>query len=482
MEENIASIKPQQVWSHFSKLLQIPHPSGHEEQIAQYLYDFAQKRNLDATIDEAGNVIIHVNATLGREHSPKVILQSHMDMVPVKNDDVLHDFLKDPIDAYIDGEFVKARGTTLGADDCIGVATILALIDDKDLEHGPLTAIFTVEEETTMKGAFGLKKEYLEGDYLINLDSEENSLLYIGCAGSCDVKLNFKFDKVKVENCQGLSISLNKFEGGHSGADINLGHANAIGVLALILEDLSSDFDFFIQNFEGGIVRNAIPSKAQVILNVPSDKALAFKEAANNAYKRIISTYERKETHAAIKISECEVSESLCYAQSLDLINLLLSLPHGVVRMSDIDTSIVETSVNLGTVKTLDEDIEICLMPRSLKETGLDEIITKIEACAQLLDNVDIELENRHACWLSQDKNSLIDSMQSSCAQLGLKPLKVTLMHAGLETASFAKTAPKLQLVSLGATILNPHSPKERVHIAGVGDVYEIVRHTLAQL
>lgn len=482
MNASIAALEPTKVWSEFAQILQLPRPSGHEENIVNYLVNYAHEHNFAVALDEAGNVIMKIDATEGREHSPRVILQAHMDMVPVAADGIAHDFLQDPIDAYIDNDYVKAHGTTLGADDGIGIATILALISDENLSHGPLTAIFTVEEETSMKGALGVSASDLEGEYLINLDSEENGLLYIGCAGSCDVNLSFKTEKIAVEDCVGLKLSLNGFLGGHSGADINLGHANAISILALVLSDLSSDFDFFISDLSGGVVRNSIPSKASVTLNVPSEHAVAFKEACQKSFDKIIATYRRLETKAALSLCDCACTHCLSYAQSLSLVNLLLALPHGVKRMSDIDPSIVETSANLGTVKTCAESIDICLMPRSLKEQGLDEMIAYIEACAMLLDNVEISYEHRHACWLSSDHNALIDNMQKSCQQLNLKPLKITLMHAGLETATFAKTAPNLQLVSLGATIYNPHSPQERVNIQGVGEIYNIVKHTLEKL
>lgn len=482
MNAGIASLEPKQVWSEFANILQIPRPSGHEEKLAEYLINFAHDHNYAAALDASGNVIIKAEATLGRENSPKVILQAHMDMVPVALDSVKHDFLKDPIDAYIDNDFVKAHGTTLGADDGIGIATILAILADKELSHGPLTAIFTVEEETTMKGALGVSCNALQGDYLINLDSEENGLLYIGCAGSCDVNLSFKAERIKVEDCAGIKLNLSGFLGGHSGSDIHLGRANAISLLALILNELSGSFDFFISSFTGGIVRNSIPSKASVCLNLPKEHLADFKAACTEAFNKAISAYARLEKEAELSFEEHEVQECLSYAQSLELVSLLLALPHGVVRLSDIDPSIVETSVNLGTVKTAEQSIDICLMPRSLKESGLDEIIAKIEACAQLLDNVEISHEHRHACWLSSDHNELIDSMQSACESLGLKRMKITLMHAGLETATFAETAPNLQLVSLGATILNPHSPQERVNIQGVGEIYQIVRNTLARL
>ena len=249
-----------------------------------------------------------------------------------------------------------------------------------------------------------------------------------------------------------------------------------------MLNELSDSFDFFISSFTGGIVRNSIPSKASVCLNVPKDCIAEFKAACSEVFSKAISAYERIEKDAELSFEDLDVKECLSYAQSLELVSMLLALPHGVVRLSDIDPNIVETSVNLGTVKTTEQSIDICLMPRSLKESGLDEIIAKIEACAQLLDNVEISHEHRHACWLSSDHNTLIDCMQSACEGLGLKRMKITLMHAGLETATFAKTAPNLQLVSLGATILNPHSPQERVNIQGVGEIYQIVRNTLARI
>lgn len=478
----LTELSPSDVWKFFDEIVRIPRSSGHEEKIRDYLVDFARHRNFDCTVDECGSVIIDVPATDDKKDAPFVILQGHMDMVPVVEDGYTHDFMNEGIDAYIEDGFVKAHHTTLGADNGIAIAMALEIFDDKDLSHGPLRGIFTVEEETTMKGAINLDKKYLNADYLINLDSEENGYLYVNCAGSADINIRFNVQKIEVEDCQALNFELSGFTGGHSGTDIANGNANTIKVLASILDNLSDDFDFFIQSIDGGFVRNSIPSSANVTAAVPKDEIKAFKEAFIQCFNEQKKIYKDTDKNCRLAVKEEKLTKVLSYAQSLDLIHLLRSLPSGIIRMSSRFEGIVETSVNLGTVRSADESINICLLPRSLNKLALYDLIKAVQAQCYLLDNADVEVDNEHEPWESPNKNRLIDVLNQTSVEVTGSEFKITAMHAGVECASFAKANESLQLVSIGPDLFNPHSVAERVSIEGTARIFEIVRRALAIL
>ncbi|MCI6906489.1 MAG: beta-Ala-His dipeptidase [Succinatimonas sp.] len=482
MGNEITNLEPKAVWSYFNKLTNIPRPSGHEENVAKFICDFAKEHGFDYTVDEVGSVIIEVPATLDKKDAPLVILQGHMDMVPVVEDGFTHDFLKDPIDAYIDDDFVKAHHTTLGADNGIAIALTLAMLEDKSLSHGPIRAIFTVEEETSMKGAFNLDKKYLQGDYLINLDSEDNGFLFVNCAGSYDVSVKFNFDVVELDDVQGLSLTINQLAGGHSGADIHLGHANAIKLMATILDDLSDDFDFFVKSLDGGFVRNSIPAKVTSVIAVPNAEKENFLNAFKQCFESQKELYKATDPDMALTVENTEVKSAMGYAQSLDLIHLVRSLPSGIIRMSPDFKNIVETSINLGVAVTSKQCIDLCMLGRSLNDTALSDIINTVKAHCYLLDNVDVVADNRHEPWSSPSQNRLIDVLNESYQQVTGSKFEITALHAGVECANFAKKNEALQLISIGPTILNPHSIKERVDIKGVNDIYLTVRRALAML
>lgn len=478
----LESLQPQNLWKHFENICNIPHPSGHEAQVAEYIKNFAKENNLDCEQDELGNVIIEKKAAPGCENKGTIILQSHMDMVPLASQGSDHDFVKDKIKTIIDDDFVRADNTTLGADDGIGVATALALLENPDLKCGPLRAIFTVEEETTMKGATGIDKKYLEGDYLINLDSEETYNLYVGCQGSADIILDFNVQKIEADNCRTIRLNASDFKGGHSGADIHRGRANAACTMAAVLNDLSDDFDFFIQDFSSGRLRNAISSRASIKVLVPQESADSFIKGATLAFERYQRIYKDTDPDMKLECSEFESDtvKALSYTDSLSLLSLILSLPLGALRMSSVDSSVTETSNNLGIVQCYDDKVSLYCMCRSLNDDSLDAIIARIDGICSQYDNVDFSVDNRHACWLSPDKNALIDSLKANFMEVTSCPLKVTVMAAGLECAMFAqKASDRLQLVSIGALVIGAHTPQERVKIADVNSIYQTVLKTL---
>ncbi len=482
MNKDITNLEPKAIWSIFSKLNKIPRPSSHEQEVAKFIVDFAKERGFKVETDAVGNVIVDVPASADKIDAPRVILQGHMDMVPVAAEGYSFDFLKDAIESYVDGDFVKANKTTLGADNGIAIAMTLAMFDDKTLSHGPLRAIFTVEEETTMKGAGNLDAKYLDATYLINLDSEENGFLYVNCAGSQDVDIKFKTNKVSTDSTAALTLKLSHLSGGHSGADIMSGNANAIKFMAGILDDLCDEYDLFIQKFNGGTVRNSIPAKAEVTIAVPSEEISDVKDSIQKIYAARKQLYTLTDPDMQLEITDAATDKALGYAQTQDLIHLLRALPSGVIRMSKEFKGIVETSINLSMVKTLDDEILIEMMPRSLADDGLASIVEDVRSCCYLLDNVDVETKNLHHCWSSPSHNRLIDVLNECYKEVCGKEFTITAMHAGVECAQFALLNKELQLISVGPTILNPHSPQERVDIKGVEQMYTTVCRALARL
>lgn len=473
MINSISNLEPKGLWDVFSKLLQIPHPSGFEQKMANFICEFAKANCHQCTVDEVGNVIVDLKACPEKQNAPLVILQGHMDMVPVCKDGFTHDFKQDPIEALIDNGKIKADHTSLGADNGIAIAMMLSLMAKKDLKAGPLRMIFTVEEETSMKGASNIDKKYLQGDYLINLDSEDNGYLFVSCAGSCDINLSFEYQKIATEHTKGLKINLDNFSGGHSGADIHLGRANAIKVLASILNSLTFDFDFFIEKIEGGTVRNSIPTFASASIAVDVSEFDKVKAAIEEAFKEQALIYSATDKNARLSISEQEVTNSLSYAQTQDLISLLLALPNGILRLSPLyEGNIVETSINLGVISTCDKSVDLCLLPRSLTDLSLNDTIDRVSCIVNLLDNVKMKVQNLHPAWQSPSDNHLIKVLNDCYKKVTGNSFKITALHAGVECAQFVKANPNLQLISIGPTISSPHSIYESLDIQGTNDMY----------
>lgn len=482
---DILNLEPKAIWSYFADFCSIPHPSGHEKGIADYLCEFAKKHGLEYEVENCGNVIIKKPAAAGCENKDTVILQAHIDMVPVAADGVNHDFLTDPITPIVkDDGFVYADGTTLGADDGIGACTILAVLEDDTIQHGPLVAVFTVEEESSMKGALQISPDVLQqGKYLINLDSEEDDFLFVACAGSADINLRYTSKRIDVEDAAAFTVTLSGLRGGHSGTDIEKGRANAAEVLSAILLDVSdSTCDLFLSDFTAGHVRNSIASTAAVTVKVPNDRADAFIAAVNASCDFYRDFYKHTDPQMRIEITPTSCAQAFGLTDTQTFLSLVRALPLGPARPWDINPAIVETSVNLGLVSSDETGLCLCLMPRSLKESGLDDIIAKLSSFCSLIDNLDMEIDNRHPCWESPSDNALIACLKKNYKDITGKDMIVTALHAGLECAMFAAKAPDLQLVSLGATINSPHSPSERVSVQGTQNVYEAVKRTLSQL
>ncbi len=373
----LSQLSPQPLWDFFAKICSIPHPSFHEEALASYIVGWAKEQGFWCERDQVGNILIRKPATPGMEKRTPVVLQAHLDMVPQKNNDTVHDFTKDPIQPYVDGEWVKARGTTLGADNGIGMASALAVLADSSLTHGPLEVLLTMTEETGMDGAFGLQPGWLQADILINTDSEEEGEIYMGCAGGIDFITTLPLTREAVPaGSETLKLTLKGLRGGHSGADIHMGLGNANKLLARFLAAHAAELDLRLVTFTGGTLRNAIPREAFATVSVDSSKVDNLKSAAASFLAALQNEHGVKEKNIAFVSEPVAHQGDALTTESRDrFLNLLNSTPNGVIRNSDVAKGVVETSLNVGVVTMEADKAEINCLIRSLIDTGRDYVV-----------------------------------------------------------------------------------------------------------
>ena len=482
MITDLSSLKPEKLWKHFSAILTIPHGSGNEKALASHILNLAKKWNLETLQDKVGNVVVRKPASPGKEKAPGVVLQAHLDMVCEKNSDVQHDFLKDPIQAYIEGDWVKARGTTLGADNGIGVAACLAVLEDKSLLHGPLECLFTVDEETGLTGAFKLKKDILKGKLLLNLDSEDEGTFTIGCAGGADSEINLLLERKrkKAKNC--LLIKITGLRGGHSGLDINLGRGNALKSLARLLFRASAETRFEIISFNGGSKRNAIPREAWAVVAVEKDEERSLKNQLRKEFQALKFEYRVTEPDLTLDLRPIAESEfPLTVESQTRLINLILSLPHGVISMHPEIAGLVETSTNLAIVNTEGKQARIICSSRSSVMSALEAVRLVIRAVCQLA-GVRVVQPEGYPAWTPNLKSELLQKMIEIYKNLFQKEPEVKAVHAGLECGIIGEKYPGMDMISFGPTIRNPHSPDERVQIGSVERFWNFLLETLIRL
>lgn len=482
MAQEITSLKPQNLWKHFNEILKIPHGSGNEKALAEHIINLAKAWNLEWQKDKVGNVVVRKPSSPGHENSPGVVLQAHLDMVCEKNSDVAHDFTRDPIQAYVDGDWVKARGTTLGADNGIGVAACLAVLEDKTLNHGPLECLFTVDEETGLTGAFKLSKNMLRGRYLLNLDSEDEGTFTIGCAGGADSEISLPLERKKKKAKGLLLVKISGLKGGHSGLDINLGRGNALKFLARLLVQSAEKFKFELLNFNGGSKRNAIPREAVATLAVPADQQKAFGQFIKKAFEAIKFEYKATEPDLALEIKKSEESGFPLTAEVQEkLLNLLLVLPHGVISMHPEISGLVETSTNLAVVNTSEKEAKIICNTRSSILSALEAVRLSIKAAANLA-GAKIWQPEGYPAWTPNLKSPLLQKMVEIYQQLFQKEPEIKAVHAGLECGIIGEKFPGLDMISFGPTIRYPHSPDEQVNIPSVEKFWKFLLETLAKL
>lgn len=470
MKSEIETLQPEAVWRHFSAICKIPRPSGHLEKITQYILDFGKNLGLETVLDEAGNVLIRKPATPGMENRKPVVLQGHMDMVPQKNADKVHNFETDPINSYIDGEWVTANGTTLGADNGIGISSILAILESETLKHGPLEALFTYDEETGMYGALGLQPDLLQAEILLNTDSEQEGELYMSCAGGIDLAASFKYkDEPYIpENEIALKIVISGLKGGHSGVDIHLGRANANKLLFRFLKHAVQEYDVRLAWVSGGNLRNAIPREAEAVVTIPAEYKSDFLDEVADFEALYIHEYGLIEDDLTLTAEETGLPDFLIPEPIQDdLINAVVGCRNGVARMIPGVPEVVETSSNLAIVRSSEGSIEVLILIRSSSESMKQALVSSLESVF-LLAGAKVETSGDYPGW-EPNLNSPVLKVAKDVHKkvLGFDP-EVKIMHAGLECGIIGAAYPNLDMISFGPTIKFPHSPDERVNIASV--------------
>ena len=480
----IKDLQPALVWGAFDAITKVPRPSKHEEQIRAFLLDYAKQHNIEAKTDKVGNVVMKKPATPGREKAPTVILQAHMDMVAEKNNDVKHDFLKDPIQTYIDGDWVKAKGTTLGADNGIGMAAALAAMTDEEIQHGPLEALFTVNEEIGLEGAEKLGKDMITGKILINLDSEDDGEIFIGCAGGIDTTAVFSYKRsFSPDNFIYYKVSVSGLLGGHSGGDIHLGRANANKVIARFIWECSNKWDITVSSFKGGNLRNAIPREAEAVFGIHEDHKKEVAKFLEKYASEIKNEFKGIEPQMKLDIEEAAKPEYCIDSNtSLKLIRALYSAPHGVVSMSKDIEGLVETSTNLAAVRMKDDSkIEVTTSQRSSLESRKLDIAGQVEAHFQLA-GAEVTHSDGYPGWSPNVESKIMKISSEAYEELfGVKP-QIKAIHAGLECGLFLNKNPELDMVSFGPTMRGVHSPDEKLLIPTVDKFWKHLCLTLKKI
>ncbi|MCD7970205.1 MAG: aminoacyl-histidine dipeptidase [Alistipes sp.] len=481
MNDEIRKLKPENVWKHFADICSIPHPSRNEAAIREYIVAFAKEHGLDYTVDGADNVIIRKPATAGMEDRKEIILQSHLDMVPQKNGDKVFDFDKDPIETVIDGEWVTANGTTLGADNGMGVAATLAVLESKDLKHGNIEALFTASEEVGMDGAFGLQAGELKGDILMNLDSETEGELYVGCAGGVDV--NASFDYTPTAGCPegygAMQIEITGLRGGHSGMEIILQRANANKLLFRLLRGTIAKYEIKLASVDGGGLRNAIPREARAVVLIPDYYAEPFSRDVTEYEKLITAEFKGIEDGISIKTSSTDIPVGyIDDSTALRLTDAVCGCPNGVISMSTSMPGLVQTSSNLARVVSKDGKISIQCLVRSSVNSEKFNLAADISSVLRLA-GAESEHTGAYDGWNPNMDSAILKTMRESYEKLYGKKPEIMAIHAGLECGIIGGVYPNLDMISFGPTICFPHSPDEKVNIESVGKFWDFLCYTL---
>lgn len=478
---SLSSLSPTIVWKYFSEITNIPRPSKKEGKIISYLQEFGRKNGLETLVDEVGNVLIRKPATVGCENKKTLALQAHVDMVCEKDNDVQHNFETDPIHAYVDGDWVKAKGTTLGADDGIGVAAMLAVLSSDNIEHGNLECLFTVDEETGLSGAFALKEGFLKANILINLDSENDSELFIGCAGGIDTVAEFDYQQEESpEKYFFFNVSVKGLKGGHSGDDIDKGLGNANKILTRYLWQLNKKTDLRISHIDGGNLRNAIAREASALVAVPwKDKEMVRIEL--NHFTHDVEMELLSKEPGLKLLLESESAQDFCMDKDTGnrLLNVLYACPHGVIAMSNEMKGLVETSTNLASIKCLKNNkIQVTTSQRSSTESLKYDVMYMVESVF-LLAGAKVSHGDGYPGWKPNPDSEIVKTTADCYRRLFKEEPHIRAIHAGLECGLFLKKYPQLDMVSFGPTLLGVHSPSERVNIQSVNKFWQLLCEVL---
>ncbi len=473
MSNNV--LKPARVFEQFAKINQIPRPSKHEEKMIEYLKKFGKDHGLETKVDETGNVLIKKPATKGYENRATTILQSHMDMVCDKLVDVDIDFYNDPIQSYVDGDWMRAKGTTLGADDGIGDAIELAILDSDDIEHGPIECVFTRDEETGLTGAFGMKAGFMSGKYLINLDSEDEGQIFISCAGGINTTAVFHVTREDApEGYFFMEASLKGLQGGHSGDDINKKRANAIKILARFLYNEQCKMDLYLAQWNSGRMHNAIPRDGKVIFAVPADKKEEVKADFNVFAKEVEDEYHITDTNMQWALVSADAQKVMDKTTSDNLIKAIQAVDNGVLAMCQDEALawMVETSSNIASVQSEEDKVVVVSSQRSNVMSNLKNMSNSVKACFQLA-GAEVIQNDGYPAWKMNPESKLVKITVDAYKKLFKKEPKVLGIHAGLECGLFSEKYPHLDMVSFGPTLRNVHTPDECLYIPTVQMVWD---------
>lgn len=480
----IRDLNPKAVWENFYLLTQVPRPSGHLEKVQEFLLQWAKERGIEAFKDNAENIVMRKPATPGMEDRKMAVLQAHMDMVPQKVDESTHNFETDPIETYIDGEWVKAKGTTLGSDDGMGVAAIMGIFESKDLKHGPLEALITADEETCMYGVNHLSADTLKGDILLNIDNETLGEFVIGSAGGVNINCTLGYKEVAPEEGDiAVKITLKNLRGGHSGLEINEGRANANKLMARLVRQAIIDDDARLASWKGGNMRNAIPRAAEVVLTIPQENLDDLKELVDYCRETFVQEYRGMEENLSLTIEETALPAGEMPDEIQDnVVNALVACHDGVLRNIPSIPSVVETSSNLGIVKIEGGKVEVLVLARSSSETMMEYIQEMQEACFSMA-GMKVEYGGQYGAWQPNFDSPITAKMVEVYNRMYPDaPARVEVCHAGLECSIIGGVYPNMDLVSFGPTLRSPHTPDERCNIPSVEKFWNFLVKLLEEI
>ena len=483
MEKLIKDLEPQIIWKNFYLLTQVPRPSGHLGKIQQFLLDWAKEHGIEAFKDGAENIVMRKPATPGRENHKCAVLQAHMDMVPQKTDESTHNFETDPIEAYIDGDWVKAKGTTLGSDDGMGVAAIMAVMESNDIQHGPLEALITADEETCMYGVNHLSADTLKGDILLNIDNETMSEFVIGSAGGVNINATMQYKEVELEEGDiAVKVTLKGLRGGHSGLEINEGRANANKLMARFVRQAIADDEARLCSWQGGNMRNAIPSTATAVLAVPLENYDDFCELAEYCQQVFTDEFRGVEENITLTVETTAMPAGRVPEEIQDnLVDAIMACHDGVLRNIPSIPSVVETSSNLGIINIGGGEASILILARSSNETMMEYIQEMQESCFSMA-GMKVEYGGNYGAWQPNFDSPIVAKMVEVHRKLFGEEAKVQVCHAGLECSIIGGVYPGMDLVSFGPTLRSPHTPDERCNIPSVAKFWTFLKALLEEI
>lgn len=480
--KTIEGLKPELLWHHFYELSQIPRPSKREEKAVQFVREYAKRNNFKFEEDSVGNIVVHIPASLGKENSPTIVLQGHVDMVCEKNKDKKHNFDTDPITLINTGEWISADGTTLGADNGIGVSAAMAIALDKEAVHGPLELLFTIDEETGMTGVNKLQPKFISGKILLNMDSEEDGAFYVGCSGGQDTvgEFNFEYARTKKDFIP-FEILITGLKGGHSGLDINIGRANAIKLLGYLLNKINVPFQ--LASISGGSLRNAIPREAEAVILIKADNVKNVKKIIAQFVQNSLLELKMVDSDLKINLKKSTQKITKVFKQEFaeTIINTLMALPHGVIAMSKDIPDLVETSTNLATLKIDNQKVVIGTSQRSSIESAKENITSTVASVLKLA-GAKVTVGDGYPGWKPNMDSPVLKVSKEVFKNLFNKEPQIKAIHAGLETGLLGSKYPGLDMISFGPTIQGAHSPHERVNIKDVEKFYNLLKEILKNL